>query len=932
MNRNGFRLLVLASALAGFAGAQTNSIVLTPSSVVAGSPSFTLTVTGGPFVSASSCAAPVVIWVVGTSEVPLATSVIPGSALVTATVPASLVATAQSVTVKVRTQYQGTATAYLQCISSDSPSAPFLIGVAPVSISASCNNPPVAQAGQQYYHTLAATGGTPPYIWTVKNIAPQVTLSSTGVISGVFQASDAPLVSFTAVVRDSLSLNEYRTTQISCQIQVQAQVLPVISNYFPTEATACGPDFTLNLTGSNFIPGARIGIGGPDVYSPVTTTFLSNSSVTGSVTRDQIATPGGVNIVVGNPAATNAGYLFSDPRPFNIRRTPTVQTITPARAAVGSADLAMTLTGADFVPSVTRVLWQSGTTTETIIPTQTSTTQMSVTVPRRLLAVVGRAVVRVVNFDSANSSGVPYSDNCSPPQNFTIDPAALTVVDSQLPPGRVGVDYNATITASGGVPPYSSFSLLTGSVPGLSLAVGGVLSGRPTQAGVFSLRVQVTDSSTPRQTAQRDFSLRVDAAALQIAAPATLPDAVMGTDYLATFTTSGGVSPYRWSLAQGSSAVPGLTLNSDGSLTGQPTQTGSFTLRVQVTDSSSPQQSAQRDFPLRVNAPALAIATPTAAALPPATLGSNYSATFTASGGTGPYRWDLQSGSVAGLALSPAGVLSGTPTASGNFTLTVRVTDAASVPATRAYTLTVGLAQAGLSLTVPTPPASPTDQPTLALLVTTAYPVALEGRLSLAFTPNAAGLPATGYLDPAVKFASGGTTLSFTVPANATTVTLPGNGGLQTGTVAGTITVTLDQLRVAGTTTDVPLAGSPATTIAVARTAPAIVAGSVAITGLSPSGFAVEFDAYSTPRDLRAAVFNFAPTSGARLDGTASITVQLATESAGWFSGADGLNNGSRFHLRVPFTLSGNSVALGTVSVTLENSVGTSAAVSGGIR
>jgi hypothetical protein len=459
-----------------------------------------------------------------------------------------------------------------------------------------------------------------------------------------------------------------------------------------------------------------------------------------------------------------------------------------------------------------------------------------------------------------------------------------------------------------------------------------VLSGRPTQAGTFSIRVQATDSSTPRQTAQRDFSLRVDAAALQIAAPATLPDATMGTDYRATVTASGGVSPYRWILVAGSSAVPGLTLNSDGSLTGRPTQTGPFTLRVQVTDSSSPPQSAQRDFPLRVNAPVLAIATPNTAALPPATLGSNYSATFSARGGTEPYGWDLQSGSVAGLALSAGGVLSGTPTVSGSFTLTVRVTDAASVPATRQYTLTVGLAQAGLLLTVPTPPASPTDQPTLALRVTTAYPVPLEGRLSLAFTPNAAGLPAAGYVDPAVKFASGGTTLSFSVPANATTVTLPGSGGLQTGTVAGTITVTLDQLRVAGTTTDVPLASRPAATITVARTAPAIVAGSVAITGVGASGFAVEFDAYSTPRDLRAAVFNFAPTGGARLDGTAGFTVQTTQESAAWFSGTDGLNNGSRFHLRVPFTLSGNSSALGTVSVTLENSAGTSAAVPGGIR
>jgi len=238
------------------------------------------------------------------------------------------------------------------------------------------------------------------------------------------------------------------------------------------------------------------------------------------------------------------------------------------------------------------------------------------------------------------------------------------------------------------------------------------------------------------------------------------------------------------------------------------------------------------------------------------------------------------------------------------------------------------LSTASISLAVPSPPTSPTDQPTVALRVESAYPMALEGRLSLSFTPNAAGLPSGGYLDPAVKFAAGGTTLNFTVPANSTTVTLPGNGGVQTGTVAGTVTVTLDQLRLSGTATEVPLASRSSATIAVARTAPVIVAGSVQITSVTGSGFAVEFDAYSTPRDLRTAVFSFGAKSGARLDGAASFTVQLGTDSATWFGGTDGRNNGSRFHLRVPFTLSGSSGVLGSVSVTLENSVGTSAAVS----
>jgi hypothetical protein len=59
-----------------------------------------------------------------------------------------------------------------------------------------------------------------------------------------------------------------------------------------------------------------------------------------------------------------------------------------------------------------------------------------------------------------------------------------------------------------------------------------------------------------------------------------------------------------------------------------------------------------------------------------ATIGVPFSESFTASGGTGPYTYSLVSGSLpTGLSLSPTGVLSGTPTEYGHFTIAVRVTD-----------------------------------------------------------------------------------------------------------------------------------------------------------------------------------------------------------------------------------------------------------------
>ncbi len=76
--------------------------------------------------------------------------------------------------------------------------------------------------------------------------------------------------------------------------------------------------------------------------------------------------------------------------------------------------------------------------------------------------------------------------------------------------------------------------------------------------------------------------------------------------------------------------------------------------------------------------------------LPTFNWNSPRSVTFVAQGGVPQYGWSLVSGELpAGLALSSAGVLSGTPTATGTFTFTARVTDQLNQTATQAFTLTV---------------------------------------------------------------------------------------------------------------------------------------------------------------------------------------------------------------------------------------------------
>ncbi len=307
--------------------------------------------------------------------------------------------------------------------------------------------------------------------------------------------------------------------------------------------------------------------------------------------------------------------------------------------------------------------------------------------------------------------------------------------------------------------------------------------------------------------------------------------------------------------------------------------------------------------------------------------------TFTASGGTGKYTWSLVANGTTtnDLTISVGGVLSGSPHMAGTFQVMVQVQDSASPPATATKTYSVKFDFAALppaSLTVNTQPSTPADQPVPQFSFGQAYPAALKGTFQLSFTPNAAGLPAS-YSNGAVQFAGGGTTAQVNLPAGSTAaVALP---AVQIGSVAGTIGVRLTALADTVTGQSVPLPSpAPAASITVPRIAPVVVPGSVKIANIGASGFQLTFDANSTPRDLARANVTFSAASGAQLTGTQSFTVPLDTAAASWFPSAAGVAAGGAFSVTIAFGYSGDTSALGPVSVTLTNSVGTSAAVSGG--
>jgi len=129
-----------------------------------------------------------------------------------------------------------------------------------------------------------------------------------------------------------------------------------------------------------------------------------------------------------------------------------------------------------------------------------------------------------------------------------------------------------------------------------------------------------------------------------------------------------------------------LTFSSAGVISGIPTAIGTSTFTVGVIDTSL--QGVSQSFALTIDLGSLAITTPST--LPSGAAGAPYSQTLAATGGVPPYTWQVTSGAwPPGLALSTGGVISGTPTALGNFTFVAQVQDSSSSTASQPFSLTV---------------------------------------------------------------------------------------------------------------------------------------------------------------------------------------------------------------------------------------------------
>ena len=191
---------------------------------------------------------------------------------------------------------------------------------------------------------------------------------------------------------------------------------------------------------------------------------------------------------------------------------------------------------------------------------------------------------------------------------------------SPLPTATVGVAYTVTLTTSGSFGPFA-YSFQGNLPPGLNLSTNGTISGIPTTAGTYSFTVTAQDigstdgtqstrpdaSFAPNSSGTKTLTIPV-APALIFTTNSPLPDGAVGVAYNQTIMASGGTPPYTFFT---SNTLPnGLSLGSNGALTGTPTATGTSTFTISVSDSNQVTTSKPFQLTIGKSAPSLSV-TPT---------------------------------------------------------------------------------------------------------------------------------------------------------------------------------------------------------------------------------------------------------------------------------------------------------------------------------
>jgi hypothetical protein len=567
-------------------------------------------------------------------------------------------------------------------INGSSVSKTYTITVAePVTVTTASLPDWTANATTAYSQTLAASGGNGSYTWSAKDgsgaattmpIAGVTLNPGTGALTGT--PSTAGTYTFTLTATDTSSAK-----------LTGSKMFTVTIHSAMTITTATAANATVGALYSQ--PLSLLGGTLPVVWS-VTGTGLDNSGLFVDPTSGTIS---------GIP--TSIGALSSKTYTATIR-------VTDAGGATVQKDISITVYKPITItpPTLTYGVVLSPITSVTIAATGGNSPYTwavtSGSLPSGLL----------LNAASGTISGIPatagsytFSITATDADQRT---ATISLTMSILDPMQITTAsplgtwtqnqpyYSQKLQATGGNSIYS-WAVTTGALPsGLAIdATTGVISGKPDTAGSTTFTVTVSDGSSPKLTAQKQFTIVIQSPVAILTQQSGIPAGVTGKNYSVTMKAIGGTTPYTWSLTKGVSELTNLGLTLDGTtgvLSGTPTgitPVGTpITFSVSVSDATG-STAVVNDLTLTVVDP-LQITTQT---FPDATKGAVYSQAVTGSGGVKPYTWAVSSGSLpTGLSLNTTtGAISGTPAATGTSQFAITLTDSNNGTITKSLSITV---------------------------------------------------------------------------------------------------------------------------------------------------------------------------------------------------------------------------------------------------
>jgi large repetitive protein len=316
---------------------------------------------------------------------------------------------------------------------------------------------------------------------------------------------------------------------------------------------------------------------------------------------------------------------------------------------------------------------------------------------------IGLTVLAGIPTTAGNHSfRLRYTDSAgiSVERTVRLNVTTLGVATTALGSATYNTFYSAQLQGVGGSGSYA-FALVDqpkNELPGgnelpagLSLASDGTISGIPSETGPHTFAVTVSSGGVSREVG---IALLVNSPGGQAIflnlRSASHTDVSVGREASAQIEAFGGSGTHNWRIVSGS-LPPGMQLLSGASLppnstsppnailAGAPSAPGTYRFALRVDDSTGKMGVVDTTLvvsPLRIAPINWKIGL--TSIYPLARVGVPYSFSITSLTGRGPFNVAALPGTYlpAGISLSSTGVLSGTPTAAGNFMLNLLITDA----------------------------------------------------------------------------------------------------------------------------------------------------------------------------------------------------------------------------------------------------------------